>query len=213
MKKAILRYFKRYKNLCLGIVIVSMLLLTSVLVLSYFRDSRIVSHEGLKSYFEEYLSEYSRLVEENGPQLDQGIVEGYSTSGSHNLTFHWQRPYQVDGVISKAHGAMLAFNHSSSMKFAISDFSLPIEYYIWPTMVRDPTGLPSIRVLKASTYYHLDSYVTADGVLTYVDPGANLMYTGSGHAFRFSEGGLLIVFGSLTEKDGLILKGSNLKED
>jgi len=213
MKKASVQYFRKHKYLYLGVSIIMILLLATVLILPSFKESSVVSHEGLRSYFEEYLAEYSKLVEENGPLLDQGIVEGYSESGSHNLTFHWQRPYQIEGVISETHGAMLSFNHSNSMAFTISDFSLPIEYYVWPAMVADPSGLPSIRVLKASTYYHLDSYVSADGVLTYVDPGANLMYTGPGYAFRFSKGGLLIIFGSLTEKSGLILKGSNLKED
>jgi len=204
---------KKHKYLSIGLAILLISLLTTVLVLPSFRESPIISHEGLRSYFEEYLSEYSRLVEENMPLLDQGIIEGYSESGSHNLTFHWQRPYQVEGVISRTHGAMLSFNHSDKTAFTISDFSLPIEYYVWPAMLQDPSGLPSIRIMKASTYYHMDSYVNADGVLIYVDPGANLMYAGPEHAYRFSKGGLLIVFGSLTEKSGLILKGSNLRED
>lgn len=80
---------KKHLKLFSLILTVSMILLVVIIVPSLFRQSSIVSSEGLKEYIEEYMSEYRRLVEENMGLLDSGTVEGSSQSGSHNLTFYW----------------------------------------------------------------------------------------------------------------------------
>ncbi len=195
-------------------VVLIVLVVSSVLVQLFSSKSSIVSHEELQSYFLSYLTEYEHLVEENMGLLDAGVIENNSNSGAHNLTFYWQHPYQVQGVISSVHGAALFINHSSQQTIAITDFGESIEYYVWPSMAKNISALPSIRVLKAETYYHLDSPVVGDGALTYVDPGADMIYTGQGHAFSFPRGtGAVLFFGSLMEDDRLFLKGSNSKED
>lgn len=80
-------------------------------------------------------------------------------------------------------------------------------------MPKNTKDLPVVRILKAPTYYHLDTQVTYSYGLFYVDPGANLRYTGEGRAFNISGSGAIVIFGSLIEEDRMILKGSNSKED
>jgi len=204
---------KRWSLLAIIVVIV-LILATVVVIQPFFNHSSIVSHDELNEYFLTYLTEYAQLVEENMGLLDFGMINGNSSSGSQNLTFYWQRPYQVQGVISSVHGAALFLNRSNREEFEVTDSNEAIEYYVWPSMAKNTTNLPSIRVLKATSYYVLDTQVTADGAVTYIDPGANLIYTGQGHAFSFPKGtGAVIFFGTLMEGNRLILKGSNNGED
>lgn len=213
MKQGLSTYVRKHRYSFLIVALVAILLVVVFSILPFSNKSSIVSHQELTSYFQEYLSQYSMLVEENMALLDKGIVEGYSNSGSQNLTFYWRRPYQIEGIISRTHGAALFFNHSDTETVKITDFSKPIEYYVWPTMVENSTGLPSIRIMKTKGYYHFDTQMKGDGVLIYVDPGANMIYTDQGHLFSFSGNGAVIIFGSLIEENTMILKGSNSKED
>lgn len=196
------------------VVVIVLIWATVIFIPPLLSQSSVVSHDDLNGYFLAYLTEYAQIVEENMGLLDSGMIEGNSSSGAHNLTFYWQRPYQVQGVISSVHGAALFLNHSDRQKFEVTDYHEAIEYSVWPSMARNTTNLPSIRVLKADSYYLLDTQVTADGALMYIDPGASLMYTGQGHVFSFPKGtGAAIFFGTLVEGNRLILKGSNNHED
>jgi hypothetical protein len=199
----------------LAIIVVMVLILAIVVVIQpFFSYSSIVSHDELNGYFLTYLTEYAQLVEENMGLLNFGVIQGNSSSGSQNLTFYWQRPYQVQGVISSVHGAALILNRSNKEEFEVAYSDEAIEYYVWPSMAKNTTNLPSIRVLKATSYYVLDTQVTAGNAVMYIDPGANLIYTGQGHVFSFPEGiGAVIFFGTLMEGNRLILKGSNNVED
>lgn len=174
----------------------------------------LVSHGELQSYFLGYLTMYEHLVEKNMGLLNVGAIENSSNSGAHNLTFYWQRPYQVQGVRSSVHGAALIISPSNQQEMTFKDFSEPIEYYVWPSMAKNLSALQSIQIMKAETYYHFDTHLVGDGAAIYVDPGADIIYTGQGHSFSFPEGtGAILVFGSLMEDDRLFLKGSNSKED
>jgi flagellar basal body-associated protein FliL len=199
----------------LAIIVVIVLILATVVVIQpFFSHSSIVSHDELDGYFLIYLTEYGQLVEENMGLLDSGIFQGNSSSGSQNLTFYWQRPYQVQGVISSFHGAALFLSRSSKEEFEVTDSNEAIEYYFWPSMAKNTTNLPSIRILQATSYYVLDTQIAVDGAVMYIDPGANLIYTGQGHVFSFPKGtGAVIFFGTLMEDNRLILKGSNNGED
>lgn len=213
--KGILSYVKSHKRRLLLILPIFAIILVAMIVVPLFKESPIVSSEGLKDYILEYSAEYRRFVEENMGLLDRGIVEGYSQSGSHNLTFYWNYPKKIHGVISSSHGTAVFFNHSDrkNTEISIKSLSEPIEYYVWPNMPKNTTGLPVVRILKASTCYHLDSKVSYDYGLIYVDPEAKLRYTGEGHVFDISGLGAIAIFGSLIEEDRMILKGSNSKED
>jgi len=185
-----------------------------VLIIPFFlREGPTISNAGLREYVEIYLAEYRKFVEENLGLLDKRFIEGSSQSGSHNLTFYWRPPNQIDGIISRSRGAAIFFNRTErkNAEILVKSVMEPIEYQLWPEMIRDTTGLSIIRILKGT--YHLDSQVFNDRALLYVDPGAELRYTGKGRAFNISENGAILILGSLIEEDRMLLKGSNNKED
>lgn len=195
---------KRYIKIFSIVTIIIMLLLAIFFITSFFREDLQVSNGELKEYVEEYFDEYRRLVEDN-----MAIV------GSPNLTFYWNSPNEVEGIISQSHGAAITFSHREEDIFVISIKTInePIEYYFWPDMAKTTENLPIVRVLKADEYYELDSKINIPYGLLYVDPGANLRYTGEGRSFNISQDGAVTIFGSLIEEDRMILKGSNNKED
>jgi len=63
------------KKFFLGILILVILILTAEFAPLFLGRSERVPHEELKSYIEEYLSEYRRLVEEN-----MGLLNGAEDS-------------------------------------------------------------------------------------------------------------------------------------
>jgi len=213
---AIIKCFKKHiAPFSICAVIVAILLSVVIFILPFFMRSEVVSREELKDYIKEYSSEYRGLVEENMALLDRPFAEGTSKSSSSNLTFYWNPPDRMEGVISRTHGAAVFFNHSDakSVQIVTKEFPEPIEYYVWPKMVKDTSGLPIVRIMKAEGYYHLDSQVSCSYGLLYVDPGANLRYTREGKAFNISGQGAIVIFGSLIHEDRMILKGTNNKED
>lgn len=168
MEKSVRAYLKKHQRSFYVAMVLLVLLIVAIFVLPpFFSESQIVSPSELADYFHSYLDQYSRLVEENMGMLDRGAVENHSNSGSQNLTFYWQRPYNVQGVISKTHGALLLMNRSNTQNMQVSSTADPIEYYIWPNMNRNLTSVPSIRILKASSYYLLDTPVSDDTALIY----------------------------------------------
>jgi len=203
MKSSIVAYAKKHKYafLASAIIIASVLLLLFVPPL--FKNDSIVSTGDLRDYIEEYLSQYLKIVNENQPF--DGI--------SNNLTFFWHTPNEIEGVVSRSHGAVVFFNYSEgkTRSITVKEFSKPIEYYIYPQMSANISELPSVRVLKG--VYTLDSQINVPYGLLYADPEAILRYTGQGHAFNISESGAILIFGSLIEEDRMILKGSNNRDD
>lgn len=195
---------KKHKYAFLSMIIVVISLLSLLFVVPLFKASSVVSTNELRDYIEEYLSQYIKIVNENQP-LD-GI--------SNNLTFFWHTPNEIEGIISQTHGAVVLFNYSekNTRSITVKEFSLSIEYYIYPQMSANISQLsPSVRILKG--VYSLDSQINIPHGLLYADPEAILRYTGQGHAFNISEKGAILIFGSLIEEDRMILKGSNNKED
>jgi len=202
-KNNVVVHVKKHKYAYLGTVIIITSLLLLLFVPPLFNNNSVVSTNDLRNYIEEYLSQYVKIVNENQP-LD-GIPN--------NLTFFWRPPDEIVGVVSRSHGALVLFNYSqkNTRSITIKQFSLPIEYYIYPQMSTNISQLPSVRILKG--VYTLDSQINIPNGLLYADPEAILRYTGQGHAFNISEKGAILIFGSLIEEDRMILKGSNNKED
>lgn len=202
-KKSVVAVAKKHKYAFLASAIITASILIVLFVPPLFRNDSIVSTDDLLDYIDEYLSQYLKIVNENQPF--DGI--------SNNLTFFWHTPNEIEGVASRSHGAVVFFNYSEGnpRSIAVKEFSKPIEYYIYPQMKADISGLPSVRILKG--VYTLDSQINVPYGLLYADPEAILRYTGQGHAFNISESGAILIFGSLIEEDRMILKGSNDKED
>jgi len=122
-------------------------------------------------------------------------------------------PNKIEGIISRTHGAAVFFDYSEikTTEITIIEISEPIEYYIWPQMPKNTSGLKWIWV-KAGDY-HLDSPIIYDYGLIYLEPGANLRYTGTGEGIRITGYGAIRIFGSVIYEDRMILKGTNSKED
>lgn len=202
-KSSTVAYAKKHKYAFLVSAIMIALVLSLLFIPPLFKNDSLVSTSDLRDYIEEYLSQYLTIVNENQP------FDGISS----NLTFFWYTPNEIEGVISNSHGAVVFFNYSEGItqSITVKEFSKPIEYYIYPQMSANISGLPSVRMLKG--VYTLDSQVNIPYGLLYADPEAVLRYTGQGHAFNISENGAILIFGTLIEGDRMILKGSNNKED
>lgn len=195
---------KSHVKLLFSIVFILLIILALVFISPFFVEGPTVSHEGLKNYIEEYLSEYRQFVDDN-----YALLAGNQS----NFQFYIRYPNNIDGVISQTHGVAIFFNYSTNVgnQIKIQETKDPIEYYIWPSMPRNTSDLKWVLVKHGD--YHLDSQVSYYYGLFYVEPGANLRYTGQGHAFNISGLGAIIIFGSLIEEDRMILKGTNNKED
>lgn len=168
--------------------------------------SNVVLCEELKNYIEEYLSEYTRFVDEN-----YGLLS-FPQSYLSNFTFFLHPPSEIEGVISRTHGAAIFFNFPDreNRQITIKEISDSIEYYIWPEMPRNTSALPWVLIKHGD--YHLDTQVNISHGLLFVEPGANLRYTGKENAFNISGNGAIVIFGSLVYEDRMILKGTNSKE-
>ena len=206
-KNSFLEHLKKNMKYFFLALVILVVFLTAILVQPFFLKSERVSRKELKDYVEEYLSEYRQLIDKN---MNLMIFQ----SDLSNFTFYWHYPNKIEGVISRTHGAGVFFNYSETeiVEIVIKEISEPIEYYLWPEMIKNTTDLPIIRIAEAATYYHLTDQVHNDCALLYVDPGANLRYTGQGKAFNISGSGAIVVFGSLIHEDRMILKGTNSKE-
>jgi len=178
-------------------------------LLPFFQKSSEISNDDLSSYAQVYLNQYRSFVEDYYSQLSsaQGNLS--------NFPLYVSYPNYIVGIISRTHGAALFFNYSqmTGNKIDIKEISNPIEYYIYPSMPLNMSGLPWVLVKHADTDYVLDSPVSIPYGLLYVESGANLRYTGLGHAFNITNFGAIAIFGSLIEENRMILKGSKEKED
>lgn len=121
---------------------------------------------------------------------------------------HW---YTVQGVISEKHGAAISFDSSMKTPWEFKVISEPIEYYYFPDMARNINGLPIVYISEG--VYPMNETVYDSKALIEVDPQAVVRTTTQEAPFDFSENGAMIVFGTLIEKNSLLLKGSNNQED
>jgi hypothetical protein len=132
-----------------------------------------------------------------------------------NFPLYANYPNEIVGSISRTHGAVLFFDYSQTAGNVtdIKEIPNPVEYYLWPSMPANTSGLPWVLIKHADTDYVLDSPVSIPYGLLYVESGANLRYVGSGRAFNITGLGAITIFGSLVEENKMILKGSNDKDE
>jgi len=202
-----LRVAKEHK---LAVVLVILIISTLALVFipPFISTRTVISRDELKNYVEKYLSEYVKLVDDNYALLS--FPQNYLI----NFSFYVNPSAEITGVISRSHGVVIFFNSSErkeTIKLAISEVGEPIEYYIWPDMPENTSGLKWV-LIKAG-FYHLDSPVTYDYGLSFLEPGVIMRYTGEGEGLRISGEGAIEIFGTLIYEDRMILKGTNNRED
>jgi hypothetical protein len=173
--------------------------------LSSFAESNVVSPKELEAYALEYQAQYTRLSDEN-----VGLTS-HLTDFS-NFTFFEFHDYSITEVISSTHGAALFFDPlNKPNRIYLEQISEPIEYYFWPEMTTDTKTLPIIRIAEGE--YPLDSTISAQYGLLYVDPEATVRFTVKGKTFNFTDNAAITVFGTVIQEHSLLLKGSNNKED
>jgi hypothetical protein len=192
------------RRLFLPTVFILLIILALVFIPPFFVEDPRVSHEGLKDYVEEYLSEYRQFVEANYALLASNLTL---------FPLYLRSPNKMEGVISQTHGAAILFNYSTreTRQITIEETKDPIEYFVWPSMPRNTSGLKWVLVKHGD--YYFDSPVSYSYGLLYCEPGVNMYYAGQGHVFNISGLGAIVIFGSLIEENGMILKGTNNKED
>lgn len=203
-----IRYLKSHIRLISLCLVVLAIFLGIIFVPPLLTVSDLVSPQEFITYIEEYLSEYTKLVNENYALLV------FPESYLNNFTLFLHPPNEIEGIISRTHGAAIFFNTSGigkEAKIIIKEISEPVEYYVWPQMPKNTSLLP--WVLVKAGHYHLDSPVTYDYGLFYLEPGVIMRYTGEGEGLRISGLGAITVFGSVIYEDRMVLKGSNSKED
>jgi len=195
---------RRKKKLSFGITILIVVLFGILFIPPFLTKSPVVSDDELETYIDELLSEYRRFVDDNYGLLAFNIS---------NFGFYFRPPNEIEGTISKTHGAAVFFHSSNREKtrITIEEILEPIEYHVWPDMPKNTSGLEWVLV-KAGDY-HLDSPVIYDYGLLYLEPGVNMRYTGEGEGLRISDYGAVTVFGTLIYEDRMILKGTNNHED
>lgn len=195
-------------KLALFLVILTVIILGLLLIPPLISTSTIVTRDELKNYIEKYLSEYVTLVDDNF------VLLSFPQSYLINFSFYVNPPPEITGVISRSHGVVIFFNPSErteKIKVTISEIREHIEYYIWPDMPENTTGLESVLVKSGD--YHLDSPITLDYGLFSIEPGVIMRYTGEGDGWRISGEGAIEIFGTLIYEDRMILKGTNNQED
>jgi len=205
--RSIKKYLKshiRFLSLC---IVILAILLVAIFVPRFLTESEVVSSQEFETYIEEYLSEYTALVNENYALLT------FPQSYLSNFTFFLHPPNEIEVIISRTHGAVVFFNTSTrkETKITMKETSEPIEYYVWPQMPKNTSHLP--WVLVKAGHYHLDSPVIYDYGLFYLEPGVIMRYTGEGEGLRISGDGAITIFGSVIYEDRMVLKGTNSKED
>ena len=129
-----------------------------------------------------------------------------------NFTFGW-RNFDADVVISTTHGAALFFSPSEqgAPRTTVKEISDPIEYYLWPQMLRNVSGLPVIGIKPGE--YLFDGVVTVHGVLIYAEPGANMRCVIKDRPLNVTSDGAVVIFGTYILEHSIFLKGSNGRED
>ena len=196
------RHLKQFST---GTIILLVVVLSCIILIpSFLTRNPVVSGDELKIYIEEFLSEYRRFVDENYSLLAFNLS---------NFSLYLQPPNEIEGIISKTHGATVFFNSSNSerTRITIKEIWEPIEYYVWPGMPKNTSALKWVLV-KAGDY-HLDSPVIYDYGLLYLEPGVKMRYTGEGEGLRISGDGAVTILGTLIYEDRMILKGTNSHED
>jgi hypothetical protein len=200
----------RKRTLLILTTIVITVVIVNLLILSPFLTiSSKISDSDLRNYSQEYLTQYRSLVEVHFSQLI------FTQGNLSNFPLYLSYPNKIVGVISRTHGAALFFDNSQTAgnETNIKEIPNPIEYYVWPFMPANTSELPWVLVKHADSDYILDSPIQIPYGLLYVESGANLRYTGFGHAFNITGLGATAIFGSLIEENRMILKGSNDKKD
>lgn len=190
-----------------GVITAAFIFLVALplVILPLFVESNVISPEELEAYALEYQTQYTRLSDENA-----GLTSHLTNLS--NFAFFEFHDYSITGVISSTHGAALFFDPSNKPnRIYIKKISEPIEYYFWPKMTTDTKALPIIRVAEGE--YPLDSTISAQYGLLYVDPEATMRFTVKGKTFNFTDNAAIIVFGTVIQEHSLLLKGSNSKED
>lgn len=192
-------------------IVVAIIVTSSIFLPLFLLTSSKISDNDLLNYAREYLSQYHGLVE----AYYSLILTSSNSSSMSNFPLYLNYPNEIVGIISRTHGAVLFFNYSQTTGNVteIEEIPNPVEYYLWPSMPANTSGLPWVLIKHADTDYVLDSPVQIPYGLLYVESGANLRYIGSGHAFDITGLGAITIFGSLVEENKMVLKGSNDKDE
>jgi hypothetical protein len=200
-----INYLKKHMRF-IGVIAIAFTLVAGLLViLSSFVESDTISPEELRAYALEYQAQYTRLSDENA-----GLTSHLTNLS--DFAFFEFHDYSITGVISSTHGAALFFDPlNEPNRFYPKQISESIEYYFWPKMTHDTKTLPIVRVAEGE--YPLDSTISAQYGLLYIDPGATMRFTVKGKTFNFTDNAAIIVFGTVIQEHSLLLKGSNSKED
>ncbi|MEM3550861.1 MAG: hypothetical protein QXQ94_05730 [Candidatus Bathyarchaeia archaeon] len=115
--------------------------------------SEVVSERELKGYVETYLRKYKEIAEEN---LNLIHDIGHVFFKYNNI------PKEVYGVVSKNHGAAVAFKYDSTTNETLWDYKLidkSIEYHFWPNMSSDLSNLKVVKIVGSESPYVLDSQI------------------------------------------------------
>jgi hypothetical protein len=208
-KKTIILLSRKRISAVFATIVIAVVILNLLFLSPFLMVSSKISDGDLRNYVQEYLTQYHNLVEVYFSQLS--TVQGNLS----NFPLYLNYPNKIVGVISRTHGAALFFGNSQNAgnETEIKEISSPIEYYVWPSMPVNTSGLPWILVKHADSYYVLDSPIQIPYGLLYAESGANLRYTGLGHAFNVTGLGAVALFGTLIEENRMILKGSYGKKD
>jgi len=199
-------YLKRH-TFIVTLTLIVFLLVGFLFVRLMFVESGRISPDEIKEYVDEYFSEYRHLYDSNNlPFIDLNIMD------ISNFTFGW-RNFDTSAVISTAHGTALFFSPSEqgSSKITVKEISDPIEYYLWPQMLRNISGLPVIGIKPGE--YLFDGVITVHGALMYAEPGASLRCVLKDRPFNVTSDGAVVIFGTYILEHSIFLKGSNAKED
>jgi hypothetical protein len=206
---AVRKYFKKHAKSIAALLAVAVFLIGFLFIQLMFVRNNRVSSDGITEYVQEYLSEYTYLYNgQNVPIFDLNITN------LSNFTFFLRyQGIDTTAVISTTHGAALFFNVSEqgASKATVNETSDPIEYSVWPQMLRNMTGLPSVAIEPGD--YPLDGVVTVDKALLYVEPGANLRCVLKDRPFNVTSNGAIWILGTYILEHSILLKGSNAKED
>jgi hypothetical protein len=206
-------FLKKYARLIAGTVIVVGIIIVFIvsLWLSQYGIVRngTVSVTGMRDYVQEYFYEYKYLYSDPSSPWRELQITDFS-----NFTFFaYPSMSSISAVISTTHGAALFFDLSSKYpgEIDVSMISDPIEYYIWPQMPRNTSGLP--RVVMEPGDYTLDDVVTVDHGLLHVEPGANIRCVYEDRPLNVTSNGAVEIFGTYVVQHSVFLKGSNEEED
>lgn len=199
---------KRHTRLvAIGVGIVVVIIGSLLIVLLNPARNDTVSQTGIRDYAKEYLYEYNYLYSDPSSPWRSLNIAYFG-----NFTFFAYPNFGIDAVISTTHGAALFFDSSKSP--AETDVKVipdPIEYYLWPQMPRNTSGLGSVAIESGD--YTLDGVVTVHHALMYVEPGANIRCVYKDRPLNVTNTGVVEIYGTYIVEHSLVLKGSNRVED